>query len=479
MAKGIVIHQAVYYGLGILLMKSVSLIMLPVVTLYFTPAEYGALELMLSISNFATLFVGFGLVEALYRFVGLNDNPDDENNITANFITLALIIGVISLVIGMCIAPFILTFLNAEITLFDMQLLVVMFSFEGCIAIPLAWLRMKDQACSFFVLTSLKVVIQALLSWLLLREGYGITAILWGGLISTILLVSSLLFMQIRQTGLRLNLILSKQILTYGFPLVLSSFAIFALYGVDAWIVAAVSSEHELGLYSLAKKLATISVILMQPFCMWWFARRFEQLKQPGGMHYVAKMTSLGLVLMMCFATLISLGSPLVMELFIDANYRAALVYLPWLLLFLAIKQATDLINIGCYINKSTINVMYINFATAAVAFILCYILSGLYQVFGVLYALVLAQIFRAVTFYIISQRALPLKFAWHKLSLLAVICFALTLLLPYAHSIALQILLLIFAMSIFSVFLYLSGFIRKVTPIGKNEADIKVNARV
>ena len=48
MARKIVIHQAVYYGLGILLMKSVSLIMLPILTHYFTPAEYGALELMLS-----------------------------------------------------------------------------------------------------------------------------------------------------------------------------------------------------------------------------------------------------------------------------------------------------------------------------------------------------------------------------------------------------------------------------------------------
>ncbi len=477
MARKIVIHQAVYYGLGILLMKSVSLIMLPILTHYFTPAEYGALELMLSICNFATLLVGFGLVDALYRFVGLNENPEDEDSITANFITLAIIIGVISLVVGMSLAPFIITFLSDEITLFDMQLLVVMFSFEGCIAIPLAWLRMKDQAFVFFVLTSIKVMIQALLSWILLREGYGITAILWGGLISIILLVSVLLFMQIRQTGLRLNLALSKNILTYGIPLVLSSFATFALYGVDSWIVVAVSSEHELGLYSLAKKIATISVILMQPYCMWWFARRFEQLKQPDGMHYVAKTTSLGLVLMMCFATLICLSSSLLMELFIDNKYHAALVYLPWLLLFLVVKQITDLINMGCYVNKSTVNVMYIDFTTAGLALLLCYVLSGPYEVFGVLYALILAQIFRAITFYVYSQRVLPLKFEWNKLLLLAVICFSLTLLLPYAHSIRLQILLVFVALCVFSAFLYCSGFIHKDVFNNQDRVGIKASA--
>lgn len=477
MAKKIVIHQAVYYGLGILLMKSVSLVMLPIMTSYFTPAEFGALELMLSISNFATLLVGFGLVDALYRFVGLNENPEDEDKITANFITMAIIIGVISLVFGMILAPFILTFLSDEITLFDMQLLVLMFSFEGCIAIPLAWLRMKDQAFIFFVLTSIKVVIQASLSWILLREGYGITAVLWGGLISIILLVSVLLFIQIRQTGLHLNLILSKDILTYGFPLVLSSLATFALYGVDSWIIVAVSSEHELGLYSLAKKIALISVILMQPYAMWWYAKRFEQLKQPNGMLCVAKNTSLGLVLMMVFSTLVFLSSSLLMQFFIDEKYHAAMDYLPWYLLFLAVRQVSDLINMGCYVNKSTINVMYIDFATAALALILCYVLSSSYQVFGVIYALLSAQIFRAASFYVYSQRVLPLKFAWDKLFLLAGICFLLTLLMPYAQSIQLQILLVLFALCIFSVYLFCSGYFSKDTFSGGDRAGIKTNA--
>ncbi|MFT6139898.1 MAG: O-antigen/teichoic acid export membrane protein [Psychromonas sp.] len=149
MLKGSVMKQAVYYGLGILLMKSASLVMLPIVTFYLTPAQYGALELLLSVSNFATLIVGFGLVDALYRFVGLNNDDQQEQSIIANFITLAMIIGMFSVLLGLFFAPVIVTFLTAAITLFDVQLIVIMFSLEGCIAIPLAWLRMKEQAFFF------------------------------------------------------------------------------------------------------------------------------------------------------------------------------------------------------------------------------------------------------------------------------------------------------------------------------------------
>jgi len=478
MIKGIKIHQAIYYGLGILLMKSVSLIMLPIVTFYLTPAQYGALELMLSFSNFATLIVGFGLVDGLYRFVGMNDEPQNENMIIANFITLALIIGLISLVIGMCLAPLIITFLTAGITLFDMQLLVIMFSFEGCIAIPLAWLRMKEKAASFFILTTAKVVIQACISWFLLRQGLGISAILWGGLISILLLALTLLYMQIRETGINLNFKLVPQILSYGYPLVLSSLAAFALNGADWWMVAAVSSEHELGLYSLAKKLATISIILMQPFCMWWFARRFEELKKSNGLDIVASTTSLGLALMLCFATLICLSSPIAMNYFIDANYQNAIIYIPWLLTFFVIKQAAELINMGCYIKKSTKNVMYVDFATAIIAVILCYFLSEYFQVFGVILSLILAQSFRVVTFFMISQRTLELKFAWNKLLLLSMVCTMFIIIMPNVINLYLQLLVITSALLVMSGFLYLSGLFTAKESISKNKLLMKLALR-
>ncbi|SFB88996.1 Membrane protein involved in the export of O-antigen and teichoic acid [Pseudoalteromonas denitrificans DSM 6059] len=478
MIKGIKIHQAIYYGLGILLMKSVSLIMLPIVTFYLSPAQYGALELMLSFSNFATLIVGFGLVDGLYRFVGMNEDPLDENMIIANFITLALIIGLVSLAIGMSLAPFIVMFLTAGITLFDMQLLVIMFSFEGCIAIPLAWLRMREQASSFFLLTTSKVIIQACISWFLLRQGLGISAILWGGLISILLLAVTLLFMQIRETGLNLNFKLVPQILSYGYPLVLSSLAAFALNGADWWMVAAVSSEHELGLYSLAKKLATISIILIQPFCMWWFARRFEELKKANGLEVVANKTSLGLALVLCFATLICLSSPIAINYFIDSNYQNAIIYIPWLLTFFVIKQAAELINMGCYIKKSTKNVMYIDFATAIIAVMLCYLLSEYFQVFGVILSLILAQTFRVVTFFIISQRTLELKYDWNKLLLLSIICVLFLIIIPNVINLYLQLLLIIVALLVMSAFLYLSGLFTAKESISKNKLLMKLSLR-
>jgi O-antigen/teichoic acid export membrane protein len=303
-------------------------------------------------------------------------------------------------------------------------------------------------------------LIQAIISWYLLSQGFGITAILWGGLISIVLLATALLIMQLRQTGLYLNLRLTKKILSYGFPLVLSGLAAFAVNGADWWMIASVSTDHDLGLYSLAKKIALISLILMQPFSMWWFARRFQSLKQPDGLHYIAKMSSLGIALILCFATLIYLSSGIVITYFIDARYQQACIYIPGLLLFCIIKQIAELANFGCFIEKKTWSVMYIDFTTAIVALVACYLLSGYYQVFGVIWGLVIAQTFRAVAFYVISQKVLTLHYMWAQLLWLAFGCIGLVTFMSLTMTFYLQALTVCISLLIFGYFFYVNGFI-------------------
>ena len=70
--KSTAINQAAYYALGIVMMKGISLLMIPFVTRQLTPVEYGTLEILLIFADVSTLIIGFGLVEALNRFIGLS-----------------------------------------------------------------------------------------------------------------------------------------------------------------------------------------------------------------------------------------------------------------------------------------------------------------------------------------------------------------------------------------------------------------------
>ena len=205
MKKLLSLHQSVYFALGILIMKSVSLLMLPIVTHYLSPAQFGEIELLISISDFATILVGFGMAEALYRFAGLAEDDQKACTIGGTIFSVTMITGCIGMLVGLLIAPWLQQSLGGGITLWDVQLLVFLFAVDGMLVIPLSWLKLRENAIVFFLLTTSKAICMAFVTWIYLRQGYGITSILLGGAISSALLVSVLFVMQYRQTGIRME----------------------------------------------------------------------------------------------------------------------------------------------------------------------------------------------------------------------------------------------------------------------------------
>ena len=453
-----------YFALGVVLMKSVSLLMLPIVTRHVAPEQFGQLELLLAISDFATLVVGFGMVEALYRFAGLSDGPDHEKHIGATVFSLSLVFSAVSLVIGMLLAGPIHSMLDGP-SLLDVQLLVFLFSVDACLLIPLAWLKLKEQAFSFFVLTTSKAAGQALITWWLLGEGYGITAILLGGAISSAVLALVLCKIQWQQTGLAFDRKLASQVLQYGWPLVISALAAYVLFSADRWVISVVSTPHELGLYAVSKKLAVISTLLMQPFLLWWSAVRFKQLNEPDGQTRVAKTASVGIALIICASTLVLLGSPIIMQWLIDPAYAAAMVYLPGLVLVFALKQIAEMANLGSYIGDSTWNVMAIDLICAAFALVALYVLGQWWQVHGVILAMVLAQCLRAFLFYNVSQRILKLHYSMVPLVLLSALSLAIVYAIRNLQSIPLHFAALTLTCLLFAAFMHFSGLF-SLTPL-------------
>ena len=62
------------FAIALVINKSISLIMLPVLPHFLSPEQMGKLELLTTFGVVTTLFVSFALHEALYRFVGVENS---------------------------------------------------------------------------------------------------------------------------------------------------------------------------------------------------------------------------------------------------------------------------------------------------------------------------------------------------------------------------------------------------------------------
>lgn len=409
------LNQSALYGLSIFLMKGIALIMLPIYTRYLIPADYGRLEVLVVFSNIACIVLGFGLVEALYRFVGLADGIAQKQRHAAECLLVAGIIGIISYAIFHFYSKDLLVYLPGNITENELYLLGIALSLEGLINIPLAWLRITERAALFFVITMLKVMIQVSLTFYWLISGWGITSILAAGAVSSVLVAIVLCVIQLKDTPISFSIKNLKSIIYYAGPILIGGAATFTLSGMDRWLLAEHFGATEIAAYAIAIKFALVPTLLIQPFTLWWFPKRFSVLKEHDGKNINAHFAVIGAILSVLMCGGLGLLGPLLIQWLTPVEYHTAISILPWLLLCTLLKMLSDLLNLGCFVEKSSQVQMNINLVACGFGGILLFILVPLYMVVGALTALITANAIRMGLFYYFSQKKvyLPYKFGY------------------------------------------------------------------
>lgn len=405
------LRQGLYYGLGLIMMRGVSLLMLPVFTAYLVPAEYGRLEVVLALASLATLLLSCGLSESLYRFAGLARDASARVTVLKQVYLGSWLLALLGVVVGCTGAAQWAAWLPGQVSAYEVQLLTLAVAVEGCISIPLAWLRMTDQAGRFFLMTTGKVLLQALLSWFWLMQGMGVEGVLLAGAVSALSLAFWLAVEHSLRHGWKVDCTALPRLFAYGAPMMISGFAGFVLAGVDRWWLAASVGEAALAPYALAAKLALACGILLQPFSLWWYPRRFMLLKQADGLVRNAEGAVLGSVISILACAAVALCAPLLISTLTPAGYHQANAFIPWLVAGMAFKQLGELLNLGCYTDENSQLQMWLNLGTAGLALLGYAVLIEPFGVMGVLWAMLLCYGVRLLLFYHLSQRRLRLPY--------------------------------------------------------------------
>ena len=417
------ISQTLLYGLSIALMKSVSLLMLPVVTFYLDPRQFGQLEILSSVAIIGSILVGLGLESTFFRFAGKEKNLNKKKVCAANILSLALIIGIIAGLSGWLVAPLLVPLLPADITAYQLRLVWTVFALEGIIAIPLAWLRMRDKVFIFVLATTGRALLQSGLVFLFLQLNLGVDGVLLASAIVAIVQAAVLLLIQIRDCGINISKAKITHYLGYSWPIVASGLVAFVLVGLDRWLLAQMASIEQVAIYGVTSKLAIATVILIQPFGMWWLPRRFAILNQQDGAKKVAYYISIGITLVMIVAVMVSIIAPILIKGLLPEHYHGATEFIWGLVLAMTFKEIAELVNIGCFTGQSTRGQLIINIISAAIGVVLMLLTIPTLKIWGVVLALNLAYLSKACLYFLLSQYHLPLPYPGKKLLIMAVIC--------------------------------------------------------
>ena len=440
--------QTLLYGFSIALMKGVSLLMLPFVAHHLTPTEFGRLEVISSLALVGSVMVGMGLEHTLYRFSGTCTCDIKQKSVAAQIFCIALIIGITSLVASHTLAPSIAALLPGHVTPYEVLLILAMLSFEGIIAIPLAWLRMKGKAGTFFVITTGRAILHATLTIVALNNNGGVSEILEAGLIAALVQTVILFYLQYKTVGIAFSLATTKTTLIYSLPIVGSGLVAFSLNGFDRWILAKEALLLDVALFGVAAKFSLAVVLLMQPFTMWWNPKRFQVLHEKDGKKKISRFIALGTVLILSIGVFVSFMAPIIIITTLPETYNQAASFTIGLVISMMFRELAELYNIGCFTGTTTRLQFFINIIGATIGLCGMIILTPIHGVWGVITSLAVAHLFRLIAFIFASQRFLPLNLPSNDLFSFLILSIAWMAFSTIVYSLSLQVLFAIAALS-------------------------------
>lgn len=121
------------FAIALVINKSISLLMLPVLPHFLTPEQMGKLELLTTFGVVTTLLVSFALHEALYRFVGVEKDAQKRTVSLNQLYSLSVLIaGAVAAILLLLIA---LLPIPEPFTRIEFAVVTLAIVLEGSIAI--------------------------------------------------------------------------------------------------------------------------------------------------------------------------------------------------------------------------------------------------------------------------------------------------------------------------------------------------------
>jgi len=393
--------QSLIYGIAIALSKGVGFLLIPVLTHYLEPADYGRLDILQTLADLLTIVFACGLGDCLFRFAKDQDNL----KLVSSLYSIALIISAVTVVLTQVIAPYVMELLPGSITLVQMRLILLTICLSPSILIPLSWLRLQGKAGEFFKNSVGRTMVQSCLVVLFLTQGNGLTGVLWAGTITSIAATLRLYFLMKNEDVSLFKFTNVSKYFVYGSPLIMVGIAGFILGSFDRLILASVVGPAEMAIYALAAKFALVVALLAQPFDMWWTPVRFKTLKEKNGIQKCANTCRLGIIYITGVAVFVAAVSPVILVYIVPISYHGAAQYIPFLCGLIAVHLITNILNLGCYSAKTTKTPMFIDIFAALLALVGYILLIPTFEIMGTIYATTIALSIRLILMMWVGQK--------------------------------------------------------------------------
>jgi O-antigen/teichoic acid export membrane protein len=384
--RDLIKHSGIY-GIGQLLGRLTSIVMLPVHTRYLTPTDYGTIAILDLTLGLLGILVGGGISSALVRYHQEATTSEGESAVWWTGLTV-----VAALTAAIILPAAIFRDAFADLTLgaqepsgaffFGLMLATLWFSVLSQVATAYFRLRMWSWLNVGLALASLFFNI-GLNVYLLVVRGWGITAILVGNLVTLTIFSVIRLTIVSRSCGrFNFDAPLAWRLLRFGAPIVATLLLATVMHQADRYLLRRFLDLETVGVYSLAYQMGQgINSLFLIPFAAVWSVSLYDIAKQPDARVAFARIFEYFVYGVLLLMLGVSLFVEPLLELVATDAYAGAAALVPIVCLSLVFFSADEHFRVPALLAKRTLSLVPANALGATANVLLNLLLIPIYGV--------------------------------------------------------------------------------------------------
>ena len=420
------LKDSMIYGLSSAISKAFSLITFPLLIKNFTVSEFGIIDYFMVLANFITIFFVFGQDSAVARFFYESDTDEEKKNVISQSLFLQLVGLLIFIPVLWNSNNLIKKLLinNSEaINYFKIILLQIPFLlFINFSQNILKWTFSRKKF--LFMSLGYTIVQTSLLLYVVFITNQGVKSVFYVSLFTNILFGLIGLISISKWIVIPVKFDLIPEMLKYAIPL--GAICVFSAFSptLERSYTNLILGMNDLGLYAAGNKIAMLIGFVVSAFQTAWGPFSLSMYKESKSIDTYNIVLNFFTLFICLSIFILALSAIPVIKILASTKYLNSFTIVFPLTLSISIQAIGSITEIGISISKKSYLYLVSNFLSVTITFFTFYILTPYFGILGIAYSVLIGQIIRSVTTFILAQKVYFLP--WSYLTPTKIILFTL-----------------------------------------------------
>ena len=402
------IQNFLVYGLGSIISKIVPLVMLTIITSIMVDSTYYGINDMTNlVINFAAAIAMMGMYDAMFRMFFEKQDYEFKKSICSTALFFVIVSSLLLSAI-MCI------FKNQVLTLvagnveYSFLFFIIIFNtiFNGILNIVSAPTRMENKKKIFLVTNTLTPILSYAVSIPLLLKGQYLYALPIAAVSSSVIM--SIIFYSINRKWFSyksISIKYLKELVKIGVPLMPTFLMYWMCSSFDRVMIKNMIGLDELGIYSVASRIAQISQFIYTAFAMGWQYFAFSTMQDEDQKRLTANVGNYLLIISVIATMGVTALSKIIFSVLAKGTYVDGFIILPFLFISPLLLMIFQILSNQFLVIKKTYPVPLILIGAVLINVVLNYTLIPIMGIEGASIATMVGYIIAVLISYYVTLK--------------------------------------------------------------------------